>query len=339
MIDVPAVTGRRRLAPVVAVALSAVALAALALCLGQPVIAPGRLPAVLSGEASALERVMVVELRAPRLLLALFAGAVLGAAGLLLQESLRNPLAVPELLGVSSGAAAAVALVVVFGISVPGAPLVPALAGAAVGGALTIMAVRRAVGPAAVLLIGAAISAALQAVLLTGVSLSDSREQGVLVRYLLGSLTGTTWSTVVTTVPGMLLVLPLTVLALPALGVLRLGDDTATALGLSAGAARVAVLAVGCLLVATVVGPCGPIAWVGFLAPQLARSVRPGAEARSWLVWSTVLGALLVTAADLLARTLLYPIELPVGGLTALIAVVGGVALAARRRRFKDALA
>ncbi|WP_236808859.1 FecCD family ABC transporter permease [Amycolatopsis albispora] len=318
---------------VAGVVLGAVVLAVLALSLGQPVVTPDHFPAVLAGDAPVLDRLVVLELRAPRLVLALFAGAVLGAAGLLLQESLRNPLAVPELLGVSSGAAAAVALVVVTGVSVPGAPLVPALLGAAAGGGLTLLAVRRAVGPAAVLLIGAAIGSALQAVLLAGMSLTESREQGVLVRYLLGSLTGTTWTTVLTSVPGMLLALPLTVLALPALGVLRLGDDTATALGLPAGAARVAVLAIGCLLVATVVGACGPVAWVGFLAPQLARALRPSGSALAWLGWSVATGALLVTAADLLARTVLYPVELPVGGLTALLAVLCGGVLVLHRRR------
>lgn len=303
-----------------------------AMCLGEPVVAPTRLLDVLVG-ADSLERVVVVELRAPRVLLGLFAGAVLGAAGLLLQESLRNPLAVPELLGVSTGAAASVALTVVFSVAVPGAPLVPALGGALVGGGLTLLAARGAVGPAAVLLVGAAVSAALTAVLLSGVALSDSREQGVLVRYLLGSLTGTTWETVATALPGVVLALPLAVLVLPALGVLRLGDDTATVLGLSTGRARGAVLAVACALVAAVVSVCGPVAWVGFLAPHFARGLRPEADPRVWLGWSVVAGAFVVVVADLVARTVLYPVELPVGGLTAVVGVGGGAVLAAGHRR------
>ncbi|MEY7973279.1 FecCD family ABC transporter permease [Saccharomonospora xinjiangensis] len=309
-----------------------------AVCLGEPVVAPARLLDVLTG-ADSLERVVVLELRLPRLVLGLFAGAVLGAAGLLLQESLRNPLAVPEFLGVSSGAAACVALTVVFALSVPGAPLVPALAGALVGGGLTLLAARGVAGPAAVLLVGAAVSAALTAVLLSGVAMSDSREQGVLVRYLLGSLTGTTWDTVAAALPGAVLALVLAVPVLPALAVLRLGDDTATTLGLSAGRARLAVLAVACALVATVVGPCGPVAWVGFLAPHIARGLRPTADPRVWFGWSMVVGALVVVVADLVARTLLYPVELPVGGITALVGVAGGAVLSARRRAARRAVA
>ncbi|GGM58113.1 heme ABC transporter [Longimycelium tulufanense] len=305
-----------------------VAAAVATLCVGTPFVSPVRLADALTG--SGLEHALVVQVRAPRLALGLLAGAALGVAGLLLQESLRNPLAVPELLGVSGGAAAAVGACVVWALPVPGAPLVPALAGGVTGGLLTLLAVRGAVGPAAALLTGAAVSAGMQALLLVAVSMSDSREQGVLFRYLLGSLTGTTWSTAVAAVPGLLAALPLAVLAVPALGVLRLGDETAEAVGLRAGPARVAVLAIACVLVAAVVGPTGPIAWVGLLAPALARRFRSDSRAR--LGWSAAFGALVVAVADLVARTLLYPVELPVGGLTAVVAVVVGLALLRRRR-------
>ncbi|MER7083246.1 iron complex transport system permease protein [Saccharopolyspora kobensis] len=309
----------------------AVVLVAASLMLGEPFVGVNRLPHALTADGG-VEHAVVVLLRAPRVVLAVFAGALLGVAGLLLQESLRNPLAVPEMLGVSSGAAAAVAGCVAWGVSVPGAPLVPALAGSAIGGAVTMLAVRGVRDRAAVLLIGAAVSAGLHAVMLTALSLSDSRDQGVLVRYLLGSLTGTTWETVATMAPGLLIGLPLAALMIPALGVLRLGDDTAAALGASPARARAATLAVGCLLTAVVVGPCGPVSWVGFLAPQLGRWLRPRGTHRSWLLWSAALGALLVVAADLLARAVLHPVELPVGGLTAVVAICAGVLLLLRRK-------
>ncbi|WP_044576451.1 FecCD family ABC transporter permease [Saccharopolyspora spinosa] len=309
----------------------AVVLVAASFMLGEPFVGVNRLPHALTADGG-VEHTVVVLLRAPRMVLAAFAGAMLGVAGLLLQESLRNPLAVPEMLGVSSGASAAVAGCVAWGVSLPGAPLVPALLGAAVGGAFTMLAIRGVTDRAAVLLVGAAVSAGLHAVMLTALSLSDSRDQGVLVRYLLGSLTGTTWETVATVVPGLLIGLPLAVLMIPSLGVLRLGDDTAAALGASPVRARATTLAVGCVLTAVVVGPCGPVAWIGFLAPQLSRWLRPQGTHRSWLLWSAVLGALLVVTADLLARTLLHPIELPVGGLTAVVAICAGSLLLLRRK-------
>ncbi|MCP3799700.1 iron ABC transporter permease [Allokutzneria sp. A3M-2-11 16] len=301
-----------------------------ALCLGTPLVGVNRLPAAFAG-ATDLEHAVVVLLRAPRLVLGLLVGAALAVAGLLLQESLRNPLAVPELLGVSSGAAVLVGVCVVWALPFPGAPLVPALIGAVVGGLITLLAARRAVGPAAVLLIGVAVNAAMQALLLTAVSLSDSREQGVLFRYLLGSLTGTTWESVAVSAPGLIALLPLALLCVPLLGVLRLGDETASALGVRADRARLIVLVVACALVAIAVAPSGPIAWVGFLGPHLARRLRPNADPRIWLAWSALFGALLVVVADLAARTVLAPVELPVGGLTALVAIVLA-ALVIRRR-------
>ncbi|CAL9521569.1 putative siderophore transport system permease protein YfhA [Actinosynnema sp. ALI-1.44] len=297
-------------------ALVAVAVVAGALALGQPVVA---------WPVTELEQVVVWQLRAPRLVLGAVAGACLGVAGLLLQESLRNPLAVPELLGVSGGAAAAVGTTVAFGLDVPGAPLTPALVGAALGGALTLVAVRGAEGPAAVLLIGAAVGSAAQAVMLAATAMTDTREQGVLVRYLLGSLTGTTWPTLVPVAVGLAVAVPAVLVVLPRVRLLRLGDDEAMSAGLRPGRARVAVLAVASLLVAVVVGPAGPVAWVGFFAPRLAaRLGRPSVGV------TASLGALVVVAADLVARTALYPVELPVGGLTALAAV--GVGLLVRRR-------
>ncbi len=315
---------------VLVLVLAGAAAAVAALALGEPVVGLDRLAGAVAA-ASGLEHVVVTELRAPRLLLGAAAGLALGTAGLLLQESLRNPLAVPELLGVSSGAAAAVAITVVFDLAVPFAPLLPAALGAVLGAALTVLAVRGAVGPAAVLLVGAGVSAALQAIMVAATALSDSREQGVLIRYLLGSLTGTTWSTVAVVAPGLAVAVPLAVLVLPLVAVLRLGDDTALSLGLPAGAARIGVLAVACLLIAVVVGPCGPIAWVGFLAPQLAARLWPGTGLPVRFAACAGLGALVVVTADLLARLLLYPVELPVGGLTAVVALgLGGIVVALR---------
>ncbi len=135
-----------------------------ALSLGTPYVPAHRLAQVLGGDG--LASVVVGELRLPRLVLALVAGACLGAAGLVLQEALRNPLAVPEMLGVSSGAALGVAAPLVLSLSVPLAvqPFL-ALAGAALGGLLTLAAAGLGRSPSAVLLTGAAVAAALQAAL------------------------------------------------------------------------------------------------------------------------------------------------------------------------------
>nr|WP_251067477.1 iron ABC transporter permease [Streptomyces sp. ISL-36] len=272
--------------------------------------------------------VVLTELRLPRLVLALVAGACLGAAGLVLQEALRNPLAVPEMLGVSGGAALGVAAPLVLALPVPLAvqPLL-ALAGAAFGGLLTLLAAGFGRSPGAVLLTGAAVAAALQAALLVLMVLADQLDLQIVYRYLLGSLSARTWGDVTGLWPWLAVALPALVLCAPVLGVLRLGDEDARALGVRVRRARLAALGLAVLLIAPVVAVCGPVAWVGFLAPHLARRLRPDADAVTWLPWSAALGALIVICADQPARLALAPIETPVGAWTALLGVPAGVAL------------
>ncbi len=274
------------------------------------------------------------ELRVPRLLLALGGGAAVGVAGLLMQSALRNPLAVPDLLGVSTGAALAAAVTVVWALPVPG-PLQPvvALAGGLAGGALSLAAAGTGRGPGGMLLIGAAVSTALQAALLTVMATADRLQYDMLFRYLVGSLTGTTWDQARMVLPWLLAAVPLVLFALPALAVLRLGDEAAAALGLRVGRARVGVLGLAAVLVAVVVGPCGPIAWIGFVAPHVAGRIRTDADARGLLPWAAALGALFTAAADLAARHVFAPAETPLGAWTAAVGIVAGLLLVRRRSR------
>lgn len=303
-----------------------------ALCLGTPVVPPWELPGVIGGEG--LAGIVVTELRLPRLVLALVAGACLGAAGLVLQEALRNPLAVPELLGVSSGAALGVAAPLVLAVSVPLAVQpVLAIGGAALGGVLTLLAAGFGRSPSAVLLTGAAVAAALQAALLVLMVLADQLDLQLIYRYLLGSLSARTWPDVHGLWLWLAAAVPALVLCAPVLSVLRLGDDDARALGVRVRRARLAALAIVVVLIAPVVAVCGPVAWVGFLAPALARRLRPDSDAVGWLPWAAVWGAVVVACADLPARLALAPVETPVGAWTALLGVPAGAALLKTRAR------
>ncbi|MFI0352584.1 FecCD family ABC transporter permease [Actinomadura sp. 9N407] len=303
-----------------------------ALCLGAPNVPLSRLPALLAGgPAEGLEAVVVRDVRLPRLLLALIAGACLGAAGLVLQEALRNPLAVPEMLGVSSGAALGVAAPLVLALTLPGwaYPLL-ALLGACAGGVATLVAAGFGRSPSAVLLTGAAVAAALQSALLVLMVMADQLDLQLIFRYLLGSLSGRTWDAWHDVWPWLVATVPLLVLCAPMLAVLRLGDDDAGALGVRVRHARLGALAVAVLLIAPVVAVCGPIAWVGFLAPHLARRLRPDAGVLRWLPWTVASGAVITVWADQAARLALRPVETPVGAWTALIGVPAGVVLLRR---------
>ncbi|MFC7845101.1 FecCD family ABC transporter permease [Streptomyces sp. NPDC057382] len=299
-----------------------------ALSLGTPYVPVHRLiGAVLDGDGS-LAGIVVTQLRLPRLVLALVAGACLGAAGLVLQEALRNHLAVPEMLGVSSGAALGVAAPLVLALSLPAAvqPLL-AIGGAALGGGLTLLAAGLGRSPSAVLLTGAAVAAALQAALLVLMVMADQLDLQLIYRYLLGSLSARTWDDVEGLWPWLLVAVPALVLCAPVLSVMRLGDEDAEALGVRAHRARLAALGIAVVLIAPVTAVCGPVAWVGFLAPHLARWFAPGAGAVRWLPWSAAWGAAVVTVADVPARLALAPVETPAGAWTALLGVPAGVAL------------
>ncbi|WP_411080071.1 FecCD family ABC transporter permease [Streptomyces sp. cmx-18-6] len=322
---------RPSIAPVALVA-AGVLSAVCALSLETPYVPPGRLLATLG--ADGLAGLVVTELRLPRLVLALIAGACLGAAGLVLQEALRNPLAVPEMLGVSSGAALGVAAPLVLALSVPlGLQPFLALGGAALGGLLTLVAAGFGRSPSSVLLTGAAVAAALQAGLLVLMVMADQLDLQLIYRYLLGSLSARTWDDVTGLLPWLAVAVPALVLCVPVLGVLRLGDDDARALGVRVERARVAALGIAVVLIAPVVAVCGPVAWVGFLAPHLARRLRPDGGAAGWLVRSALCGAVVVLCADQPARLALAPIETPVGAWTALVGVPVGVVLLKRGRR------
>ncbi len=299
-----------------------------ALCFGTPYIPPHRLAAAMLDGDTTLAGIVLTELRVPRLLLALIAGACLGAAGLVLQESLRNPLAVPEMLGVSSGAALGVAAPLVLSLSLPAAVQpVLALGGAAFGGGLTLLAAGLGRSPSAVLLTGAAVAAALQAALLVLMVMADQLDLQLIYRYLLGSLSARTWDDVAGLWPWLLVVTPALVLCAPVLSVMRLGDEDAEALGVRVHRARLAALAIAVVLIGPVTAVCGPVAWVGFLAPHLARWFDPTAGAVRWLPWSAAWGAVVVTVADVPARLALAPVETPAGAWTALLGVPAGVAL------------
>ncbi|WP_436789828.1 FecCD family ABC transporter permease [Yinghuangia sp. YIM S10712] len=306
---------------------------AVGLCLGTPAVGPGRVFEALGGDQD-VESVIIRDLRLPRVLLGVLAGACLAAAGLVLQEALRNPLAVPEMLGVSSGAALGVAVPLVASTAVPAVahPLL-AIAGAVAGGLATVVAAGFGRSPAAVLLVGAAVAAAFQSALLMALVMADQLDLQLIYRFLMGSLSGRTWSHLDAVWPWLLASLPALVACVPVLGVLRLGDGAAQTLGLHVHRARLGALAAAILLIAPIIAICGPIAWIGFLAPHVARALHPRADAVQRLAPTMLWGAVCTVGADQAARLAFAPVETPVGAWTALVGVPIGTVLLKRSGR------
>lgn len=320
------------------VVLASVAIAGAAVCLGTPTVSPGPAIEILLDPDHPLH-VVLWEARVPRVVLGVLAGAALGVSGLLLQDVLGNPIAGPELLGVSSGAAVVTVVIVVLGLGVPVAALpYAALAGALAAGALVLLAIGRTRSPDHVALVGAAVSAACGGLVVAAVGLGTQGNVVVLFRYLLGSLSARGWSHVDAVAPWLLIGIGLAALLRRRVGVLTLGDDVAAGLGLPVVRTRVAALALAAVLAAAVASVCGPVAFVALLAPHLARRL-VGSVATHRVFWAVPpVGAALLVLADLVSRTIFYPVEVPVGVATTVVGVPALVLVLRTRPQLQGSL-
>lgn len=309
-------------------------LAALAVvCAGVELVAgrgmsPGAAWDVLNGGGDPTERHILFQLRLPRLLVALVAGACLAVAGLVLQSALRNPLAGPEVTGVTPGAVLGAVTATALGLAGWDSPLavvLAACAGGCVGAALLWLLAGRGRGdPAQTAVHGVLVSAVLGG-LTAMVLLVEPGELGSVVQWLVGTTEGRVWQhwhllwpwALVWGVAAWLLAGPLTLL--------RCGDDIALAAGLSARPARTLALLCAVALTAGAVAAVGALGFVGLLVPHLAVAVF-GADLRVSLPGAALVGAVVVCGADaaaqLSSRLLAGALDsgrltLPVGALTA----------------------
>ncbi|MEQ8464701.1 iron ABC transporter permease [Coleofasciculus sp. E1-EBD-02] len=273
----------------------------------------------LVGQGTALSEQVLFHLRLPRLLVALFAGASLAASGLLLQGVVRNPLAGPEIIGITSGAGLGAVFVLVI---LPNAPVeavsIAAFIGAFVAfGCVYLAAWQGGVSPARLALVGIAVSAFCAAGINLLVAIAKLRVAQALV-WLVGSTYASTWEQLWRLLPWFLILLPLAWLISRWLDLMALGEDLPRTLGLSLEKARLISVAIAVGLAATAVSTVGTISFVGLLAPHAARLL-VGSRHRQLLPIAAILGAILVTLADSIGRIVLAPREMPSGLVTALI--------------------
>ena len=305
--------------------------ALLALTLGTPILSLADLGVIVRGGGTPLARIVVTQLRLPRLLLGAVAGVMLALAGVLLQDSMRNALAGPELLGISAGASVVMAVITIFHLPVLWAwyPWL-ALVGGLLSGGVVLLSMRRMGDPVRLILMGVAVTVLLNAAITSIVIFGQQQDIGLLYLFLLGSLANRTWDQVQIVLPWAVVCIPLALLAARPLNVLQLGDEMAEGLGLPVVRTRLLLVVLSAGLVAAGVAVAGPIAYVALVAPHLARRVLGTPDARQVLPLAALMGAVLLTGADLLAKRLYDPLELPVGVCTTLI---GGPLLLALVRR------
>lgn len=290
-------------------------------------------------ETDSFTHILVFEIRAPRTLIALFAGALLAGSGCLFQGFFRNALADPAIMGVSSGAAlGAVIVSILLGVSAlhGSAPLLiqcGAFAGAlaAVWAAYLIAGKKRyEPGAVSLLLTGTALSACFSAIY-SLLLIMRYNELHKMYAWSLGSFNGKTWNDALRLVIPALLVLPLYFTLAKPLDLLSLGERSASTLGLNTKRARLSIIALGSLGTALAVCSSGTIGFIGLIGPHIARLL-VGPSHKKLIFSSMLLGALLMLVSDIVARTAAAPMEIPVGIITSLMGTPFFLAIMAKGR-------
>jgi iron complex transport system permease protein len=286
-----------------------------------------------------ITRVLFFRLRLPRVVMAALVGSTLALCGAALQALFRNPLADPATLGVSGGGAVGAALAIAFGLGerVSGVPLVfiAAFAGA-MAAFLIVHRISRAGAlllPGALLLAGVVVNLIASAAVLSIQYVTDASRALQILRWIIGSLDvvgfDVIWRMLIFLVPCWLVLLAYS----RDLHLLAMGEETAGSLGVNVARCEVVIHLVCSLAVGVTVAVGGAIAFVGLIVPHAVRLLF-GEDLRIVLPGSLVLGAAFLIAADLVARTVLAPNELPVGAITALLGGPAFLWLLHRRQRY-----
>ncbi|MCU0853725.1 MAG: iron ABC transporter permease [Rhodobacteraceae bacterium] len=321
-----------RLVPLLLLVLGCVMVASLHV--GLRLYDPATVLAALRGSTGP-DALIIASLRVPRTLVGAVAGAALGLSGLLMQRATRNPLAEPGLLGVNAGAAFAVTL----GITAFGAASLAQIGLLAILGALAAtaavfgiaVAAGRAAGPATLLLAGVTVAGML-ASLTQLMLLVDETALETLLFWLSGGFADRGTDLLRLGLPALLAGLAGALLLAPGLDALGLDDDSARAIGVRVARVRIGALGLAALLAAGAVAMAGPVAFLGLLAPHIARRLQPRSDSASLVVTTCLAGAILAVAADIAARLVVAPGEAPVSAVLALVGVPLLVALLRRRR-------
>lgn len=284
---------------------------------------------------SEMVRTLVLDLRLPRAVLAILAGAGLAVGGVLLQAYFQNPMAGPYVVGVSSGAGLAVSIVAVLaGTAAPPQGSVPAaalLGGMGIVVLVAFLAERvRARRTETLLLLGLAIAAICSAITSVLMLTLPRGPEGVLF-WLMGSLAGASWNSVAIVAAALVVGFGIGAWNARGLDAILWGDETAQSVGVDVRRARRAMLVASTIPVAASVAACGVIGFLGLMVPHIARGI-VGAGHGRLLPTSAIIGAIWLLVADGLARMLLSPAELPVGAITSAVGAPFLVWICLRRR-------
>lgn len=294
------------------------ALSLLSLSVGGVSVPLKEVFASLAGRNTEASNLIIMQFRLPRIAAAILIGAALAVAGALLQGVIRNPLASPDLLGVTGGASVAVVAFMTFvtGYSIHWVPFI------AIGGALVattinyVFAWKKGVSPFRLVLIGIGISTAMGALTTFLLISGPAYLAAQVLNWMTGSIYGTNWSYIEVLWPWVAIFIPLSLLLAKELNVQSLGEDVARGLGSRLQLSRMILLFYSVALAGAAVGVAGTISFIGLMAPHIARML-VGNSYKLIIPVSAFIGAIILLLADLAGRMLFQPLDVPAGVFTA----------------------
>lgn len=294
--------------------------------IGDLKIAPWKVVTVFFGGGTSLEQLVVTSFRLPRIIIALLAGMALAVAGGILQGMIRNPLASPDIIGITGGAGAAVvAFLTLFSnddntlmISIKWMPVAAFIGAAVIAFLVYFLAWRKGVSPVRLVLIGIGISALTQALTTLLMILGPIYRASQANIWITGTVNGSDWQDVWILLPWSLVFILLSFFITRQLNIQELGEEIATGVGGNVQRQRFLLLLMSTALVGGAVAFAGGIGFVGLMAPHMARRM-VGSSFGALLPTAALIGGILVMLADLIGRTLFLPLEVPAGVFTAAI--------------------
>ncbi len=284
------------------------------LSIGSTMIHPFTSLQHLFGMGSGEHAFAIETLRLPRMLLSLLAGMALGVSGLILQGIVRNPLASPDIIGITGGAAAAAVFFITFysEASLKWIPIVAIAGAGAVSLLIYLLAWKKGVTPIRLVLIGIGVQASMSALITMMIVLSPTYSTSEAYIWLTGSVYGANWHDVYSMLPWVLIFIPLSMLLSRKVNVQELGDDVALGLGSKVQINRFVLLFVSVALAGSAVAFAGGIGFVGLIAPYIAKKI-VGRSFDILVPVSALIGGIIVFAGDVVARTAFLPLDLPAG--------------------------
>lgn len=293
--------------------------------LGDASLSYDRLFSILSGQGTFKENFILFSIRLPRLVITVLAGMALAVSGTILQGMTRNDLADPGIIGINSGAGVAIAVFFLFspievGSFVYMLPLIAFIGAFLTAGLIYIFSYRRHTGlqPVRLILTGVGFSMALSGVMIVLISSADRQKVDFIARWLAGNIWGTDWPFIIAILPWLMVLIPYTLWKARRLDLLSLDDTASIGLGVSLERERLTLLLTAVALAAAAVSVTGGIAFIGLMAPHIARALI-GPRHPLLIPIATLVGGWLLMLADTIGRNLTEPAGIPAGIITALI--------------------